>query len=69
MSKESEKIEHLKNVDNNKIKQYIIDRLRLIEDLKDRSLFLANLVGENIKIEIDVNPKVSSVKLSIKEYF
>jgi hypothetical protein len=69
MSKESDKIKMLETVDSGQFKQYITDRLRLVEELKDKCLFLANTYGENIKVEIDVNPKVQSVKLSVKEYF
>ena len=66
---ESERAKKLKTLDDAQIREYLISRIELIEELKDRALFLAAAYGENIKIEIDVNPKVQSVKLSVKEFF
>ena len=59
---------NVKTVDGSEKNQYIADKMRLIAELKDRALFLANVYGGNIKVEIDVNPHVSSVKLSVKEF-
>jgi len=63
-----EKIKKLKNIDGESLRQYLIDREVLKGELKDRAMFLASTYGENIQIVIDVNPKVQSAKLSVKEF-
>jgi len=59
---------NLKTLDAEQLKQYITDKSNLTAELKDKALFLANVYGNNIKIEIDVNPTVQSVKFSVREY-
>lgn len=69
MSRENDKIKNVKSLDGDQIKEYLISKYQLIDELKDKALYLASAYGENIKIEIDVNPKVQSVKLSVREHF
>ena len=57
-----------KNLDGEQALEYILAKDRLVKELKNLSLFLAGEMGRNVKIEIDVNPKVQSVKMSVKEY-
>lgn len=66
MSEDSQNF--LLSLDGDRLKQYIADKVEIVRDMKDKSLFLAGVYGDCIKIEIDVNPKTKSVKMSIKEY-
>jgi hypothetical protein len=65
---DTEKIKNIKSIDEKQIKQYIVDRYMIIENMKNDSLFLASTYQSNIKIEIDVNPHMRSVKISVKEF-
>jgi len=45
----------------------IVVKAFAIATLRDTSVKLAELYGSNIKIEIDVNPKMKSAKIRLSE--
>ena len=55
-------------LDGDRLKSVYSDKVELVAELKDRALYLATVYGDCIKIEIDVNPRMKSVKLSLREY-
>ena len=56
------------SLDKDRLKSVYLDKVALIKELKDKALYLGAVYGDCIKVEIDVNPKMKSVKLSIKEF-
>ena len=56
------------DLDGEQLKSIYSDKMQLIDELKDRALFLASAYRNCIKIEIDVNPAMKSCKLSVREY-
>jgi len=48
--------------------EYISSRNIIIEQLKLISLNLARFYDSNITVEFNINPKMESVKISIKEF-
>lgn len=60
---------NIKSIDAASVKEYLLFREEIIEDLKNKGLILAGEHGGCLHIEIDANPEKNSAKLSIKEYF
>jgi hypothetical protein len=56
------------SLDDGTLKSVYWDKVKLVKELKDKALYLGTAYGECIKIELDVNPMMKSVKMSIKEF-
>ena len=45
-----------------------ISKSEIIQHIKNYSIMLSKVYGDNIKIEVDINPKIDSLKFKITEF-
>jgi hypothetical protein len=57
-------------IDNQSENKYIPDKKKAetIQSIKTYAIMLSQVYGGNIKIEIDINPKIDSLKFRVTEF-
>jgi hypothetical protein len=56
------------NIDNKNKDDYNMNGMDIINNLKKFSILLAKINNQNIKLEIDINPKLNSAKIKKTEF-
>ena len=55
-------------IDKQSEKKYIPTKAEIIQSIKTSAITLSKVYGDNIKIEIDINPKIDSLKFRVTEF-
>ena len=56
------------SIDKQPENKYIPSKSEIIQSIKTHAIMLSKVYGDNIKIEIDINPKIDSLKFRVTEF-
>ena len=55
-------------IDKQSDNKYIPSKKEIVQSIKTYAIMLSQVYGDNIKIEIDINPKIDSLKFRVTEF-